>query len=252
MKNFIKFIFFSIFFSTLFGSCSTSDGNGNGKKKVISKISLRFLDYDGTKEVDAFETTSFTYLNGEVFRMTNSKNEFVTFNYQGNKLISITDSNSTVDDNKTINIQYSGNQLKKSTSNEIMNEIFYDSNNRVNEILTSYIDSNFTKKYSKKYYYSGNNIVSTSSYNIWSQKDEIASYKYDTKKNPYKNLNIYFRFFMGEINLSENNIIEENRDNEIIKYSIIYDSDDFPLKVTGINQSTGKLWSEYTYIYTEI
>lgn len=250
MKKFIQFIIFSIVITTLFGSCSNSEDNDDGKKKVVSKITAKFIDNDGSKEVEVIETFTFNYTNDEVSRITNSKNNYTNYIYDGKKLLRITNSTDTANDDNSITNEYSENLLTKSISEEQISELFYDSNTKLSEVLTKYIGSD--KKYSTKFYYLGNNVILTTSENFWDKTPELVTYKYDKGNSPFKNLNINFRLLIGGFNVSENNVIEATRGDEIFSYKIIYDSENFPLKSTGINKKTGKLWVEYIYEYIKI
>lgn len=248
MKKHIKFIFIYTVISILFGACSTSENDNNNKKKVISKITAKYLDYDGSKEVEVVETNTFIYLNGEVIKIEISDDLCGIFNYNGSKISSTSGCKNTSEMNI---FSYEGDLLLKTNSNEVVNEFFYDSN-KLKEIKASYVTDNFTKTYSSKYYFSGNNVTLTNEEVFWKSEPKITKYKYDNKNNPFKNHNFYFKLSWGADFLGDNNAIEEIIDDTVIKYSIIYDSDDFPLKVTGINQKTGKLWTEYTYEYIEM
>lgn len=247
MKKYIHFIVFSIVITILFGSCSNSEDNDDGKKKVISKITSKYLDYDGSKEVEVTETNNFIYLNGEVIKIEVSDDFCGIFNYLESKIVST----SGCKDATVTNISYSGDLLIKTTSDEVVNELFYDADKLI-EIKTSYITDNFTKKYSSKYYFSGNNVTMTNEDAFWKSEPTITEYKYDNKNNPFKNHKFYFKLSWGADFLGVNNAVEKIIGDTVIKYTIIYDSDNFPVKVTGINQKTGKLWTEYTYVYTEI
>ena len=143
------------------------------------------------------------------------------------------------------------NTLIKTSSDEVVNELFYDSD-KLKEIKTSNISDNFTKKYSSKYYYSGNNVSSTSVDNFWKSEPSITEYKYDNKNNPFKNHNLFFKLMWGAEFLGDNNVIEEILEDRIIKYTIIYDSDNYPIKSTGIDQETGKMRTEFSYEYIKI
>lgn len=128
---------------------------------------------------------------------------------------------------------------------------FYESN-KIKEIKSSNISDNFTKKYSSKYYFSGNNVALTSEDAYWNSEPTITEYEYDNKNNPFKNHNLYLKLVWGPAFLGENNAIKETSGDVVIKYTIIYDSENFPIKVTGINQKTGKLRTEYTYKYIKL
>lgn len=249
MKKLINFVTFSIIFSTLFGACSTSDDNEDDKKKVISKIITKYLDYDGIKEVEVTETNTFVYnSNNEVIKIEVSEDFCGNFIYEDSKIISSYGCISP--DEKTV-FSYSGNTLIKTTSDEVVNEFFYDSD-KLKEVKFSTISDNFTKKYSNKYYFSGNNVALTSEDVFWNSEPTIIEYEYDNKNNPFKNHNLYLKLAWGAAFLGENNAVEEISGDVVIKYTIIYDSDDFPIKVTGINQKNGKLRTEYTYQYIKI
>jgi hypothetical protein len=233
------------------GACSSSDEDNkvnNDVKKVISKITSRFLDSDGTKEFINTEVNNFIYTNGKLTKIEVSPDFCGNFIYDDFKIIS---SYGCVDpDEKTV-FSYSGNNLIKTSSEEVVNELFYDSG-KLKEIKTSNISDNFTKKYSSKYYFSGNNVVKTIIDEFWKTAPTITEYKYDNKNNPFKNHNLFFKLAWGSAFLGDNNAVEEIIGDTVIKYSIIYDLDNFPIKVTGINQKTGKLWTEYNYEYIKI
>lgn len=250
MKKLIKFIFPCLFF-TLLGACSSSDEDNkvtNDEKKVISKITSRFLDSDGNKEFINTEVNNFIYTNGKLTKIEVSPDFCGNFIYDDSKIIS---SFGCLDPNEKTVFSYSGNTLIKTTSEEVVNELFYDSD-KLKEIKTSYISDNFTKKYSSKYSFSGNNVSSTSVDNFWKTEPTITEYKYDNKNNPFKNHSLFFKIAWGAAFLGENNAIEEILEDRVIKYTIIYDSENYPIKSTGIDQKTGKLRTEYTYEYIKI
>ena len=250
MEKLIKFFFASLFF-ILIGACSSSDDEikvNNDVKKVISKITLKYLDYDGSKEIETSVSYNFTYANGDVIKIEDGSNFCNNFIYKDSKIINLYEC--TTPDEKTV-FSYSGNTLIKTTSDEVISELFYDTD-KIKEIKTSYISDNFTKKYSSKYSFLGNNVSSTSVDNFWKTEPTITEYKYDNKNNPFKNHNLFFKLAWGSAFLGDNNAVEEIIGDTVIKYSIIYDSDNFPTKVTGINQKTGKLWTEYNYEYIKI
>lgn len=249
----IKLIRFTIIFLVVatFVACSNSDDSSNvenQKKKVISKITSKYLDYDGTKEVEVVETNTFIYANGEVIKIEVSEDFCGIFNYNDSKIVS---TSGCKNPNEKTFISYAGDLLTKTSSDEVVNELFYESN-KLKEIKTSYVTDNFTKKYSSKYYFSGNNVTMTNEEAFWKSEPTITEYKYDNKNNPFKNHNFYFKLSWGADFLGENNVVEKIIGDTVIKYSIIYDSDNFPIKATGTNQKTGKLWTEYTYEYIKI
>lgn len=249
MKKFIQYIFVSVFIFALLGACSPSEDNVDDKKKYISKIITKYLDYDGIKEVIVTETNTFIYnTNNEVIKIEVSEDFCGNFIYENSKIIS---SFGCINpDEKTV-FSYSGNTLIKTTSDEVVNEFFYESN-KIKEIKSSNISDNFTKKYSSKYYFSGNNVALTSEDAYWNSEPTITEYEYDNKNNPFKNHNLYLKLVWGPAFLGENNAIKETSGDVVIKYTIIYDSENFPIKVTGINQKTGKLRTEYTYKYIKL
>ena len=232
------------------GYYTISDNNNvtDGQKKVISKITSRFLDYGDGKEFINTEVNNFIYTDGKLTKIEVSEDFCGNFIYDDSKIISSFGCNNP--DKKTI-FSYSGNTLIKTSSDEVVNELFYDSD-KLKEIKTSNISDNFTKKYSSKYYYSGNNVSSTSVDNFWKSEPSITEYKYDNKNNPFKNHNLFFKLMWGAEFLGDNNVIEEILEDRIIKYTIIYDSDNYPIKSTGIDQETGKMRTEFSYEYIKI
>lgn len=251
MKKFIQYIFVSVYVFLLLVACSTSEDNVDDKKKVISNIIVKYPYYDDIKqkEVMVIETNTFVYnSNNEVIKIEVSEDFCGNFIYEDSKIISSFGCNNP--DEKTV-FTYSGNTLIKTTSDEVVNEFFYESD-KLKEIKSSNIGDNFIKKYSSKYYFSGNNVAFTSDDVFWSSEPIITEFEYDNKNNPFKNHNLYLKLAWGDAFLGENNAIEEKSGDVVIKYTIIYDSDDFPIKVTGINQKTGKLRTEYTYKYIKI
>lgn len=249
MKKLIKFIVASLFF-ILLGSCSSSDENNvnNDEKKVISKITTRFLDYGDGKEFINTEVNNFIYSNGEVIKIEVSEDFCGTFSYVDSKIVSSSNCKNEADE--TI-FSYNRDLLIKTSSDEVINELFYDSD-KLKEIKTSYVTDNFTRKYSSKYYYTGNNVTTTNEEVFWKPQSSVTEYKYDKKNNPFKNHNLYIKLIWGAEFLGDNNIIEETLEDRVIKYTIIYDSENYPIKSTGIDQETGKLRTEFTYEYTKI
>lgn len=228
------------------GACSSSDDDSD-KKKVISKITTKYLDYDGSKEVEVIETNTFIYLNGEVIKIEVSDDFCGIFSYLDSKIVST----SGCKDATETEISYNGDLLIKTTSDEVVNELFYNAD-KLKEVKTSYITDNFTKKYSSKYYFSGSNVIMTNEEAFWKPESTTTEYKYDNKNNPFKNHKFYFKLSWGADFLGDNNAVEKIIGDTVIKYTIIYDSDGYPIKVRGINQNTGKLWTEYTYEYIKI
>lgn len=254
MIKLIKFIIILLAVTTL-ASCTNSDENSTietQNNKVVSKITVKFLNInDKNEEIIVTENLVYSYKEGKIYTITNSKNNFTKFNYNNNLLSSITNSTDTPENDNSIMNEYSEDQLSKSISEEQVSEFYYDSNTKLSEVLTKYIGSE--KKYSTKFYYSGNNIIATISDRFWDTTPEVVTYKYDNKNNPFKNQDIYFRMLGLQVAiLSENNVIEEQRENQIINYDIIYDDYNFPIKITGIVKETGKLWVEQTFEYTKI
>ncbi|MFD0777576.1 hypothetical protein ACFQZF_02590 [Flavobacterium myungsuense] len=150
MKEFIKYIFIVIIVICFFESCSKSDDDNDSKKKVIAKITLKSLDdIDNGVEIYANQTFNFSYVNGEVSKIE-SDNYVTSFNYDNKKLLSVTYGKENIDTKK---ISYSNNKIIQTMTLETMTEFFYDEANKLNEIQSSYIESNFLKKYSTKYFF---------------------------------------------------------------------------------------------------
>jgi hypothetical protein len=248
MKINIKYFFIYTVIFALFGACNTSEEGNNDQKKVISKITSKYLDYVGGEKVEVIEANTFVYDKNQVVKIEVSKDFCSNYTYDGSKILSSYGCNNG--DKRNV-FTYSGNKLVKESSDEVINEFFYDLE-KLKEIKTSYVTDNFTKKYSSKYYFSGNNVSSTIEDEFWTSEPTITEYKYDDKKNPFTNHSLYFKLIWGSEFLGENNAIEKTIGNTVIKYTIIYDSENYPIKVTGINQETGELWTEYTYEYIKI
>lgn len=249
MNHIIKFILLVAFYFSFFISCSDSDNKeASNKTKVISKITTKYLDHDGNKEIEVIETSTLNYENGNLIKINDSENKCIIFNNQGSKIMNAT---SCTNVNEKDIFTYSDNLLTKVSSDEVINDFLYDSD-ILKEIKTSYVTDNFTKKYSTQYTFLGKNIATVNQQEFWKPEPTISQYKYDNKNNPFKNHNFYHKLIWGPEFLGDNNAIEKTIGKTVIKYTIVYDADNFPIKVTGINQETGKLYTENSYEYTKI
>jgi hypothetical protein len=246
-KLFICLAVFVSFF--LFLGCD-SDENSNASNKVISKITLKVFEYYNEDEYSVLTLQQILqYKNNQVVRISYSNGVDINYNYEGDKLVRV-----TLDDDSTIKtFVYDKNLMIESETEDERIKFFYDLNEKIGEIRASYFNSGFTEEFSSFYYFNENNITSKLE-NILNASESTTIYKYDDKNNPFKNHNPYFRLISGELaqTLSKNNVIEESNDLRNIKYTIEYDSDGFPIKSSGIDQNTGKLWTEYSYEYIRL
>jgi hypothetical protein len=241
MKNLFRCLgVFVVLF--IFSGCSNDD-DSNASNKVISKITIKSFDYNEDELVLLTQAQIFDYENGQVSKISLSDGVDYYCNYEGDKLINI----SSEDGDYQETFSYEDDKIIQVQSPEVRSKYLYDKNKNLGEIKTSYISSNFMKEFSSFYYFTENNATSIKQNTFYLSDEITTTYKFDNKNNPYKNHNKYFKLTYGDIN--QNNVIEESSYLRTIKYTIEYDLDGFPTKSTGIDQETGKLWTEYIYEY---
>lgn len=233
-------------------------------KKVINHLSIKEIVGLDSQFNPIYETHTyeFSYENGQVSKLTNvEKDSYSSFEYdKDEKLTKISNySNNTL--KSIMDLYYSGTLLSYSTTMENgvvtqRNEYNYTQNLLTLKKSCSDPQSCTNPDLVQYTYYPNNNLESITD----SQTKSV--YLYDTKVNPFKDYNPYFKIFTHNflyLTLSHNNPVSEDiysipssvADRTII-YDITYDSENYPLIITGRDAVTNRLWSSYTFDYETI
>lgn len=213
------------------------DGNTTVVIKNFSYEKDKLVGISELSEVTKIEL-EFTYTGDKItkanYQVGTPRSKSVTGIYEGDKLVRISNENYKTDYTyekgvlKCIEEFHKGGDLWRLLRKE---RFKFDQNGNIEELLIGEVPGSRIKK----------------------------KYVYDDKKNPYSNMNPYFKCFFGEMNLlnqKNNSIKEEIYNNETkmeasktISSQIEYNSGDYPVEIKKIDDKSGKLLSKITITY---
>lgn len=243
MKKLITLLFlFAVTLSTLI-SCSSEDAgsdiSGNG---ILIKKITESIYYGGQVETSAVE---FSYANNLLTKVTRGtlKSEFI---YDGDKIIRIEIFNNNTLMRQTT-FSYDGNLLDYTLAGENADEKtqFYYTNGVLSKSESGYIsDNGFVVLDTEEYVFDSSGNVSQ----IISHRDLGSSvstskikYTYDSKNNPMKFLNKYYKMLItleGFRGINQNNALTKEMYTPVgtttpstQTFEIIYNEKDFPTEI---------------------
>lgn len=257
MKNVIaKTILFVAILSVMVSCSNDSDSSSGGV--LIKKISEKIY-YSGQFDLTV---SNFVY-ESNVLKSISTGNYEAKFIYNGNKIMRV-DSYYNHNLSQSTTFTYDGEELKYTLSGDSEDEKteYYYSNGILSTIKSGYLNgNNFTVLNTKNYLFNSASNVSevvTNSTNGGSNYSYNNVYTYDSKNNPMKDMNKYFRLgFLceGFDGLSTNNKITRYAysptTTETIEqyFQIIYNSDNFPTEIKKYSTTNNVLISETSIEY---
>lgn len=239
MKKLIYTILASLFLLSCSSNSANEDSNNSSGTGLLIKTTT-----------SGSQTTTFNYNGNKLLSVSMTNGLSSTFTYSGTFIISqnTTDSNNPITSNIAFN--YSNNLLSSSAENLIINNSSYNYNNTYTYNSDGSITENSTRynplpAYNKFIrFYSQGNCIREDHYNTSTGSITFTgsiNYSYDTKNLPYKNITGFYAW-QNPRGASINNVINKIEKNasgvitKTVQTTYQYNSQNYP--ISGIETST--------------
>ncbi|MCV9931122.1 hypothetical protein OIU80_02405 [Flavobacterium sp. LS1R47] len=273
MKNFL--CLFSAL-TLVLASCSNDDNNNS--EDEVSAIVPKTLNYTSIDFPSENETYVTTYKGNKIVSSKDSGGR-TDYIYEGNLIVKEVNYDTESESGKDVKSDeiiyvYANGKLASSYYNEGFSASFPDGQYKRRKVFTHNIDGTVkVEKYNtnstsgievKSNYievltFANGNLVKSVESNSESNDTFTATYEYDAKNNPLKNIlgfSLLIEHSEGEgANSSVNNVVKYtvsysvNAESNVYKRELVYDGNGFPTKITNYKKDgvTVNLINEYTY-----
>lgn len=257
-----KFAFLLLFSTVL--ACSSDDNAttapGETQKVLLTKIT-QTVYYSSSENVSV---TKFNYQGDKLVNISDEASiNRLEFVYEGDKVVRANQLNNTELLGYNT-ISYDGNNLKTVQGSNAQKTEYSYTNGVLNSSTSStFYDNTWTQVRKSEYTFTNNNATQIVQRRNFSGEEAVykSTYTFDSKNNPMRDMNPYLKLLLFEFEgfspLNLNNTISEKSFNgldaltpsEEYSYEIIYNGDNFPTqiirKVTGSTTPISKTVFEY-------
>jgi YD repeat-containing protein len=239
-------LFFSILISLLIFTGCSSDDNSNGDNNQLTK--LKPSSYTVTESDGDNWRLNFEYSGNLISKITTDYGTTITYNYDGDRLISLTTSQNG--ESETTNFIYENNRLVETRTDDLSDiyKFSYNNSGQVNKV---------------NWIAAGNDNISFIKYdnrgNVIEYADDFSTIKfsYDDKNNPFKNVfpqldaGVWWPWYRSLINnqleVSEK-LAQESTFSTKYTYEYDFNENSFPTQRRQVRDD-GTIGETVNYIY---